>query len=46
MMKELYDACISEKKMLTIEGAEHARAYYTSPDEYFGAVNDFYNNAK
>ena len=46
MMAQLYDVCISEKKMLTIDGAEHAKAYYASPDEYFGAVNDIYNNAK
>lgn len=42
MMAQLYDACISEKKMLTIDGAEHAKAYYASPDEYFNAVEEHF----
>ena len=46
MMSELYDACGSEKKMLTIEGAEHARAYYTSPEEYFSAVEKHFGGIK
>lgn len=40
MMDELYDACTSEKQKLSIEGAEHARAYYTAPDKYFSAVEE------
>ena len=40
MMDELYDACTSEKQKLSIEGAEHARAYYTAPEEYYGAVEE------
>jgi fermentation-respiration switch protein FrsA (DUF1100 family) len=46
MMNELYESCGSEKQMLTIEGAEHARAYYTSPEEYFNAVERHFAGIK
>lgn len=40
MMNELYEACKSEKYMLSVEGAEHARAYYTAPEKYFSALEE------
>ncbi|MBR1810381.1 MAG: alpha/beta fold hydrolase [Clostridia bacterium] len=37
----LYDACASEKYSLKIEGATHARSYYTNPELYTKAVEAF-----
>lgn len=41
MQKKLYDACPNEKYMLTVEGAVHARSYYTNSDLYYKKLTDF-----
>lgn len=41
MMEELYNATSSEKEMLTIEGAEHAKASEVDPETYWNTVNNF-----
>lgn len=41
MEKQLYDACTSEKEMIEVEGAVHARSYYTNPGLYEKAMNNF-----
>lgn len=43
MMEELYNATSSEKEMLTIKGAEHAKASEVAPEIYWNAVNKFIN---
>ncbi|WP_133015839.1 alpha/beta hydrolase [Clostridium cuniculi] len=43
MMEELYNATSSEKEMLTIKGAEHAKAYEVDPETYWTTVNNFIN---
>lgn len=43
MMEELYNATNSEKEMLTIEGAEHAKASEVDPETYWTTVNNFIN---
>lgn len=43
MMEELYNATSSEKEMLTIEGAEHAKASEVDPETYWNTVNNFIN---
>lgn len=42
MVDKLYDACEGYKGKLTIEGADHAKAYYIAPEKYFSAVNNFF----
>lgn len=37
----LYEECASEKFMLTVPGAVHARSYYTNPEMYTQAVEKF-----
>lgn len=44
MMEELYNATSSEKEMLTINGAEHAKASEVDPETYWTTVNNFINN--
>lgn len=39
MMEELYNATSSEKEMLTIKGAEHAKASEIDPETYWNTVN-------
>ena len=34
MEKILYDACCTEKEMIVIDGAVHARSYYQNPEAY------------
>ncbi len=43
MMEELYKATSSEKEMLTIKGAEHAKASEVDPETYWNTVNNFIN---
>ena len=43
MMEELYNATNSEKEMLTIKGAEHAKASEVEPETYWTTVNNFIN---
>lgn len=41
MEKQLYDACRSEKEYIEVDGAMHARSYYTNPNQYENAMNNF-----
>lgn len=41
MEKELYNACCSDKYILSIDGAVHARSYYTNPTAYQSAMEKF-----
>ena len=43
MMEKLYNATNSEKEMLTIKGAEHAKASEVDPETYWTTVNNFIN---
>ena len=43
MMEELYNATSSEKEMLTIKGAEHAKASEVEPETYWTTINNFIN---
>lgn len=43
MMEELYNATSSEKEILTIKGAEHAKASEVDPETYWTTVNNFIN---
>ena len=43
MMEELYNATSSEKEMLTLQGAEHAKASEVDPETYWTSVNNFIN---
>ena len=43
MMEELYNETSSEKEMLTIKGAEHAKASEVDPETYWTTVNNFIN---
>lgn len=42
MEKELYDACRSEKELLSVEGAAHAESYYRSSALYEQTLNAFF----
>ena len=41
MQGELYDACVTAKEKLTVPGAVHARSFYTAPDAYMAAMEQF-----
>lgn len=41
MVKELYNACKSEKELLVVPDAGHGMAYDTDPDTYRQTVGDF-----
>ncbi len=41
MQDILFDACPTEKEKLTVEGAVHARSYYTNPEAYNAALLQF-----
>lgn len=42
MVHELYDACASEeKKILKIDGADHAQSLMVGGEEYFNALDEF-----
>lgn len=41
MVKQLYDACCTEKEILIVDNAIHARSYYTDPETYQKAIENF-----
>ena len=41
MMEELYNATSSEKEMLTIKNAGHAKASEVDPETYWTTVSNF-----
>ena len=41
MEKQLYDACCTEKEMVTVANAVHARSYYADPKTYEAAIEGF-----
>ena len=41
MVKELYDACCTEKELLIVDDAVHARSYYTNPEIYENVIENF-----
>ncbi|MCC8016036.1 MAG: alpha/beta hydrolase, partial [Clostridiales bacterium] len=43
MQKQLYDSCSSEKYILPVDGAVHARSYYTNPEVYEKSINAFFD---
>ena len=43
MSIKLYDACNSEKKLVTINNAEHGVSYLVDPDKYINELNSFFN---
>lgn len=43
MEKILYDACCTEKSMITVDNAVHARSYYTNPEIYEKTIEEFMN---
>ena len=44
MSIKLYNACASEKKIVTIKGAEHGVSYLADPDKYVEELNSFFKN--
>ena len=46
MQKELFDACPTQKEMLTVENAVHAQSYYTDPRAYEAAAEKFINECE
>lgn len=45
MQKTLYDACPTDKDILSVDGAVHARSYYTNPAAYEKAIERFMDKA-
>ncbi len=43
MERELYDACRAPKEILAVDGAVHARSFYTNPSLYGKTITDFMN---
>ena len=41
MSLQNYEACVAQKRMVTIDGAGHGLAYMVDPDKYLGEVIDF-----
>ena len=41
MLQPLYDACTSEKDILTVEGAGHVQSVFTDPDKFWNKVDEF-----
>lgn len=41
MQAQLFEACPGEKTCLTVDGAVHARSYYTNPAAYEAALQQF-----
>ena len=41
MLQPLYDACTSEKDILTIEGAGHVQSVFTDLEKFWGKVDEF-----
>lgn len=46
MSNKLYDACNSEKKLITIKGAEHGVSYLVNPELYISELNNFFERIK
>jgi len=44
MSIKLYNACISEKKLVTIDDAEHGISYLADPEKYVDELNKFFIN--
>lgn len=44
MSIKLYNSCASEKKLVTIENAEHGISYLTDPEKYVDELNKFFIN--
>ena len=42
MSKINFDACASEKKLVTVPGAAHGLAYVVAPDEYLNHLKEFF----
>lgn len=42
MSRNIYDACTSKKKLVTVPGAGHGLSYPTAPEEYRQAVKEFF----
>ena len=42
--QEAYDACTSEKRLVLIDGAAHAKSYITDPARVQSALEDFFEN--
>lgn len=42
MSIKMYNACISTKKLVTIEGAAHGTSYLKDPDIYINELNNFF----
>lgn len=42
MTYQNYDACTAPKRLLVVPGADHARSYFTAPEEYEDSVRDFW----
>ncbi len=43
MLQENFDACASEKEMLTVPDAAHADSYKINPELYFNKLDEFLN---
>lgn len=41
MVRELYNACRTKKKLVIVEGAGHVESCYKDPDLYEGAIKEF-----
>ena len=41
-----YDACVSEKRLVTVPGAGHGLSCLIDPDTYKGAVAEFYEKTR
>jgi hypothetical protein len=41
MVRELYEACRSEKKVVLVEGAGHVESCYKNPQKYEAALEEF-----
>lgn len=41
MSKEIFDACTSEKRLVTFVGAGHTLSYISDPDKYISEITDF-----
>ena len=41
MGRQIYDACVSEKRLWLVDGAAHARSYYVAREEYEEKMLDF-----
>ena len=42
MSRAMYDACVSEKRLMTVPGAGHGLSYAIAPKEYLDALREFF----